>query len=370
MPSFEWDACFVTGEIEIDTQHRVLVDLINSLSDVLFRGEEVPIEEVHASLDALGSYAVRHFTDEEALATGVGIDSRTIVAHHGLHEAFIAEVGRMRTELCGGGAAARPVLAFLVRWLAHHILGVDQSLVREMGRVRSGGSAAEAREAEIGSTRLTSEPLVHALSELFSMLSTRNADLADANARLEARILERTAALAEANTRLERLALTDALTGLPNRRAALAASEALWERGIELSAVMVDADHFKWVNDTFGHQAGDDVLRTLARTLQGSVRTDDFVARLGGDEFLFLLPHTVGAPAVHVAESVLAAVNELAVRVGDGVWKGSVSMGLASRTPGMAGVADLLRAADIAVYEAKRRGRGCVATFLHAGLAA
>ena len=120
---------------------------------------------------------------------------------------------------------------------------------------------------------------------------------------------------------------------------------------------MIDADDFKPVNDTYGHDAGDQVLIKLAETLKDELRTDDVLCRLGGDEFFVICPATDAGGARQAAENLLAAVNGLTVDLGGGHWKGRVSIGAAVRIPGMAKAHDLIVAADGAVYEAKRTGR-------------
>lgn len=165
---------------------------------------------------------------------------------------------------------------------------------------------------------------------------------------------------------LERLSLTDALTGLPNRRAFDEVGARVWaqaERCEEpLSLLIVDADHFKRFNDRYGHQIGDDVLRGLARRLSASVhRPQDFVCRVGGEEFALLLPDTDQAGALRIAERVHDEVSMLTVgSAGIGAGAVTVSIGLAAARPGAKdtfGPADLYRLADAALYEAKAGGR-------------
>jgi hemerythrin len=138
----------------------------------------------------------------------------------------------------------------------------------------------------------------------------------------------------------------------------------MWSESIEsdtlLACMMIDADHFKEVNDTYGHDAGDVVLCELAKTLQHAVRNDDIVCRLGGDEFLIICPDTDQDGGMHIAELARKAVSALRVSTGDGVWNGSISVGLAARSPDMESHEDLIKAADKSVYEAKRDGRNCV----------
>ncbi|MCJ2136085.1 sensor domain-containing diguanylate cyclase [Methylobacterium sp. J-026] len=165
---------------------------------------------------------------------------------------------------------------------------------------------------------------------------------------------------------LAKLSLTDALTGLPNRRAfddAFArASGGARHSGKPLSLLIVDADHFKRFNDRYGHQVGDQVLQGLARCLSDSVhRPHDLVCRVGGEEFAVLLPDTDLVGAFRIAEKVHAEVSALAVgSAGIGAGAVTVSIGLAASVPAateVTALADLYRLADEALYEAKAGGR-------------
>lgn len=185
-------------------------------------------------------------------------------------------------------------------------------------------------------------------------------------AELEKKVRERTEELHRANQELIEISLTDALTGLSNRRHALQQLKTLWEEstrsGNPLSVMMIDADHFKEINDTCGHDAGDFVLSELGRTLQHAVRTDDLVSRLGGDEFLIICPNTDRSGGLKVAETVRKKVSDMRVPAGDGCWNGSVSIGVAVRTSDMKTFESLIKAADKGVYAAKRAGKNCVRT--------
>jgi hemerythrin len=172
--------------------------------------------------------------------------------------------------------------------------------------------------------------------------------------------------LAAANLQFESIAATDLLTGLPNRRRAMTSIAQAWEEsrrsGHSLACMLIDADGFKQVNDTWGHEAGDHVLRPLSSCLRDAFRNDDLVCRLGGDEFLVICPNTTLDGAVHIAELARQAVASLTVATGQDQWQGSVSIGLAVRGDGMANPEALIKAADDCVYQAKRRGRNCVAS--------
>jgi two-component system, cell cycle response regulator len=162
------------------------------------------------------------------------------------------------------------------------------------------------------------------------------------------------------------LALTDELTGLYNRRYLLAHLDELVARvsrdGLDAAVLLVDIDHFKQVNDTYGHAAGDDVLRELAARATNTVRSVDLVARLGGEEFVVVMPETGPAIAVAVGERLrLAIANEpFTIRASDERLPITVSIGITSAIAGGDDRDRLLKRADDALYCAKAEGRNRV----------
>ena len=163
---------------------------------------------------------------------------------------------------------------------------------------------------------------------------------------------------------LEQQALVDALTGLANRRSAeeaLAVELARAARfGSPLSLVFADLDHFKQVNDRFGHPSGDLVLRELAAVLAETVREIDLAARWGGEEFCLILPGTDLAGAARLAERVRTALAERTILTAEGLpLHVTASFGVAGQPP-LASAEELIASADAALYDAKRRGRNCV----------
>ncbi|BDI30053.1 hypothetical protein CCAX7_21040 [Capsulimonas corticalis] len=172
----------------------------------------------------------------------------------------------------------------------------------------------------------------------------------------------RTALLEAANARLQALATTDGLTGIYNHRAFQERLTVEVQRAhrynTELSLVLLDVDHFKSYNDTFGHPAGDRVLARVAGSLMGSVRVMDFVARYGGEEFAVILPETGGMGARLAAERFRAALTAQP-------WPKrpvTASYGVGRLQPGM-DAAELIASADRALYGAKKAGRDCVVVF-------
>lgn len=170
------------------------------------------------------------------------------------------------------------------------------------------------------------------------------------------------AELSAANERLQGQALSDALTGLPNRRFAMERLEQEWalsKRGDRaLSCLMVDVDHFKFVNDRFGHQVGDEALKLVADTLRGAARTQDVVCRYGGEEFLVICPDTDAQAAVQCAERLRINIAAQGLRLQDGgEHKMTVSIGVAQKSETIATLEALLIRADNNLYAAKEAGR-------------
>jgi diguanylate cyclase (GGDEF)-like protein len=184
-----------------------------------------------------------------------------------------------------------------------------------------------------------------------------------ARLRLERQVAERTNELAEANRRLAELAVTDELTGLANRRAVLdtlrQAVAYARRHGEALTVALIDVDHFKPVNDRFGHEAGDRVLRAVADAMRAHLRAEDTLGRYGGDEFLAVLPGTDASGAGAAGERLRASVTEVQDH-GDGVHRVTVSVGVCCFSDDQPDVETLVSRADQAMYQAKRDGRNRV----------
>ena len=164
----------------------------------------------------------------------------------------------------------------------------------------------------------------------------------------------------EAEARLRQLAEFDALTGLPNRSQFQSKLPQAMQRAAparQMALLFLDVDHFKTINDTLGHEAGDSLLKIFARRMQGVVRQSDTVARLGGDEFTVILEGLRdGADAGIVAGNLVEALRE-PILLGSQRLVVTASIGMTLCVPGEIDDAELLRRADAALYEAKRRGR-------------
>ncbi len=178
---------------------------------------------------------------------------------------------------------------------------------------------------------------------------------------LEQLVEERTSELKEANATISHLAATDELTELYNRRyfndRLSAAISAARRHSYHLSMIMIDLDHFKKVNDTYGHSAGDLVLKTFADLLRDMMRAEDVAARWGGEEFIIILPHTPGDAAAALAERIRAAFEQQSDRATAIVLSASFGVVQLHESDD----ADtLISRADAALYRAKREGRNRV----------
>lgn len=161
---------------------------------------------------------------------------------------------------------------------------------------------------------------------------------------------------------LERLATTDALTGLANRRHFMLLAEQELSRakryGSELAVLMFDVDHFKAINDTYGHATGDGVLHTLGQLCRQSIRDIDVIGRLGGEEFALVLPETSQDQAVHAAKRLCQMVAAAEIPLQHGVpLRFTISVGVIALSDSHANLDTLLARADQAMYDAKRDGR-------------
>ena len=163
-------------------------------------------------------------------------------------------------------------------------------------------------------------------------------------------------------TDFRKLALTDELTGLDNRRAfkekARMKVNTARRYGIPMACIAVDLDHFKEINDAYGHAAGDQALQRVADLLREETRDSDLLCRYGGDEFLVLLDHMKPDQVVPVAERLLEAAQALRARSPDGrEFPVPLSLGVALYRPDL-DLQGLMHQADLALYRAKRKGRG------------
>ena len=199
--------------------------------------------------------------------------------------------------------------------------------------------------------------------QLLSTVKKHNAALHDLTQSLESKVRQRTEELESAVEEIKALALTDELTGLANRRAFLQVSryeQSQVERhGTDFSIGLIDIDDFKSVNDTFGHDAGDEVLRSVAITIKDATRAQDKVARWGGEEFIILLPKTSMENVMEVLERVRRRVAETPIYVGNETVQPTITIGAASSEERRT-IDEVIQLADVRLYFGKSHGKNQV----------
>jgi len=253
-----------------------------------------------------------------------------------------------------------------------HAIGGDETdaLMSEVGRKTR--EVAGLFELTIGAAT-DYETVLRKANEALVEITLHSQQQAAVLEQQAASLQEKASQLTVQNRQLEARANTDGLTGLANRarfEGFMADAFGLANRsGKPLSLLMLDVDKFKDVNDRLGHPAGDLVLKTLAKMLGNATRAGDLAARYGGEEMVLVLPQTTRGTAAAIAESIRRTVAAKPVNLGETQLPVTVSIGVASLEPGttlgaaMTSPAHLVKAADLAVYAAKRSGRNCVRVF-------
>jgi diguanylate cyclase len=236
-------------------------------------------------------------------------------------------------------------------------------------KTASGDTKAFGQTLDSYSDKLGASPGGDELSAVVSGLILETQRVAERNRSLQERLTESSGEISTLRENLEvvrREAMTDALTGIPNRkffdsRLRTAAKEAM-ETGDPLCLLIADIDHFKKFNDSYGHQIGDQVLRLVARTLSDSVKGRDTPARYGGEEFAIVLPQTRIADAMVLADQIRKTMMRRRVvrkDTRDDFGSITLSIGASCYRPGEP-LAETVRRADAALYQAKHNGRNRV----------
>ena len=323
--AFIWDDSFITGFDHVDQQHHVLVDLFNELNQAVLDpsgDSDGLLADVYGRLLAYTEY---HFREEEELMAQYAVDTRHVENHRNMHQQFIEQVQVLWAQRSAMGDPSATLVGFLTSWLGLHILGIDQSMARQIAAIHEGISPADAYEFETkfhdhdnGTQANGTQALLRLIGKLYTAVSKQNMQLAQANQTLEDRVVQRTQELEAAMARLRAMARTDGLLGIANRahfHERLEQVCALALRGERpVGVLMVDVDFFKAFNDHYGHLHGDACLQKIAKALTGCLhRTSDLVARYGGEELVVLLPDTNLAGAQHVAQRMVEAVASWAL---------------------------------------------------------
>lgn len=372
MAAFVWDQNFVTNLHQVDEQHHELVNLFNELNSTLFSGGAHTELALSGTFERIVDYSRYHFRDEEALMQAEGVSSRHIQMHHTAHEQFVQQLQTMWAHRQSIPQPGETLVGFLTSWLSLHILGIDQSLSRQIQLIRSGVAAEEAFEREADANDNGMRAVLKLVANLYQVLSRQNMALAQANQALESRVAQRTEQLETINQKLqqayyqlEAYSRMDGLLQIANRKYFDVRLKEAWASALRckhpLGLLMIDVDFFKRFNDTYGHQAGDACLQSVAKAVQSAMLRDtDLVARYGGEELVVLLPDTDTAGTAQVAQRVVDTVVAQAIEhsASDTAPFVTVSVGAASAQPtDKAQAHSLVAQADASLYAAKKSGR-------------
>jgi diguanylate cyclase (GGDEF)-like protein len=230
------------------------------------------------------------------------------------------------------------------------------SLVRPLNRLTSGAGKVASGDLEVD-VPVSSRSEVGYLTEVFNDMVARLRQ-----GREELAAINET--LRQKNFELHEISIRDSLTGLYNRKHLMETLDKEVSRSQRhnhsFSFLVVDIDHFKKYNDTYGHLAGDEVLRRLASVFTGSIRSSDYAARYGGEEFIIILPETGIEQGVEAAERIRTKVAEEAFAGEGELIKVTISVGVSSYPENGEDAESVIRNADAALYEAKELGRNRV----------
>lgn len=339
--------------------------IANALGDVLYPqalASHTRLAAAPPSAPTTGYARLRWDDGQEYLTSQASVQTRIsqglgwrIVVRQPL-ELALEPAHALRTRLLTLGLLAALAFSLVALWLARSFSRPIEQLANAARQIEQGASNArfptDHRLIEV-------QQLSQSIQSMTTALLAHERELAAVNQSLETQVLQRTEALETANLELERLATRDPLTGVHNRRhfdaRLLECFQTSQRTGTGFAVLLLDADHFKQVNDTHGHPAGDAVLQQLAHLLNENTRAVDFVARYGGEEFAVLLPHTPGGEgSMAAAEKIRAAIaaadfpeiGHMTVSIGASVWN-----------PADTHAHAIVERADKALYQAKGAGR-------------
>lgn len=357
----------VINRRETDSDAQILI--VSNSGNVLYPQALAGVSQLPPNLPLTNTYSIATWDDGRTYITSqvlVNADSPTnfgwrIVVLQSLENALIP-VYNMYARLLVLAFIAVILFALLAWRLAQSVSKPIEQLAAAARCIKHHTGVPQYP----GDTSLSEvAQLSNAMQSMTDSLLTRERELELLNQTLEQQVLQRTEALAAANKQLEHLATTDPLTGINNRRRfdeTLATYIQMGKRtGNGFSILLLDADHFKKVNDNYGHPVGDAVLQQIAGLIMQNTRATDFVARYGGEEFVVILPNAPSATEVMtVAEKIRSAIESASFPE---VGQMTMSIGSSHWHAEETNADDVIQRADEALYNAKASGRNRVVTY-------
>lgn len=395
---FEWDDNIKVFIQEVDEEHKQLVDIINSIHTyTLFMEEkqlevkkeeekqlknrgysdnissQMPLElaELYNLIEQLKNYTIYHFRNEEEYMQKQGLDRMYIHKHHNQHLNFRQQVEIMINGMFSSDINVKTIqklLNFLINWLVLHIVGEDKDMVKQIRYIKDEGLSPKEAYNRVESERDSQATvMVKALQELLVIFQERSAELAKIQEETQKQVDAKTNEYLKMYREYESLAQTDQLTGIYNRKKAMDILDNNWKKydidGNNFSILHINLDGFKSINDNFGHDKGDLVLKVFADKVVNLNIFNSLFCRLSGDEFLMILENTNNDEAVNIANDILSVIRQVVITSDDNkeIWKGSASIGVASTTNLKSkNYNELLKEADNYLQEAKYSGKNCI----------
>ncbi len=360
---FPWHEHFNTGIKSIDQQHQQLVELLNSLANGLMSDEAT--ENAHA-FDELIDYARVHFEEEERLWIEYFQDDPWLIEHQQNHNSFVPELLEIKklTQHQPPHSATEEVIHFLIHWLAFHILFDDKRMALAIRTQHQGIPSQQAKEHANQVMNSSMRELIDSVLSMYDGLSSRTLNLIRETKERQ-RAQEK---LEELNQQLEHMSITDPLTGLHNRRYFDSVLQDELKRATRgqspLSLMLIDLDHFKHLNDHYGHSAGDHALELVGKALNTLCRRPtDFCFRVGGEELAVICAGQSKQNAQAFAEMIRAHIEGLSIpnETSSASPTLTASVGLYTLVPlPTTDIKSLFSQADDALYTAKKSGRNQV----------
>lgn len=315
MDVFVWDRSFSTGLTAMDDQHRGLIDIFNELHRTLFDINLPPDRRdvaMRRSFDRLMAYARAQFADEEALMQSCGLDQRHQFVHRRQHEQFIRNLRELWADKDTLADPASRLMGFLSSWIGLHVLGVDQSMVRQMRLIEEQLPPSEAHERDTSVSDIGLRSILNMVGRLYQDLSRQTRVLGQARHDL----FETERQLSVLGNRLEVHSRFDELLQIPNRRyfdQRIREEVARAFRSEDpLSVLVISLDFPANEGDSLTLSAADACLQTVTKAVAGAMkRTTDLVARHGPQRLVVMMPETDRHGASLAAQRVVDAVAKL-----------------------------------------------------------
>ena len=333
---------------------------MNNLTVSLIENQDAALNDL---FEELTSYAEYHFKTEEDLWHSHFGDDEWCVQHRQTHSSFLPEVNKLKEQQKDAplNETMESIVKYLIRWLVFHIVESDMRMANVVYNLNAKMTLPEAKASADNQMSRSAKVLTDAIFQMYDALSTLTLDLM----REHSERLQAEKKLKDAYRELEKLSVTDQLTGLFNRRHfdTVFEQELLRTRRAKrkLAYIMFDIDHFKKLNDRYGHLEGDAALKKVGEKLKSICRRPgDFAFRLGGEEFGVIVSDQNLNDIASFAEAIRSGIYELRIPNADSDvadWM-TISLGMVIKQPHAGDTIDnFVKIADERLYKAKQQGR-------------